>query len=110
MFVRFRRVESHLQIRLQVSIAESRRVNGKVRVEHIASLGSVGDPATIAERVEFWSRLHQRLAKLANRIDAEAQGKIIGAIHARIPIVTVDEQRSGNARGRRKTLDGPRGR
>lgn len=75
MFVRFRR-----------------RVDGKVRPEHIAALGSVGDPATVAERVAFWGQLHRRLDKLSNRIGADDQAKIIGAIHARIPMVTIDEQ------------------
>jgi hypothetical protein len=94
MFPRFRRVESHLQARVQVSIAESRRVDGKVRPEHIAALGAVGDPATIADRVAFWGQLHQRLDKLSNRISGDDQAKIIGAIHARIPMVTIDEQRA----------------
>ena len=39
-------------------------------------------------------RLHQRLAELANRIGAEEQGKILGSVHARIPMVTIDEQRA----------------
>jgi hypothetical protein len=94
MFARFRRVESHLQIRLQVSVAESHRVAGKVRVEHIASLGSVGEPATNAERVAFWGNLHRRLDALSNRIGEDDRAKIIGAIYARIPMVTVDEQRA----------------
>ena len=49
---------------------------------------------TTADRVAFWARLHQRLAKLANRIGAEEQGKILGSVHARIPMVTIDEQRA----------------
>ena len=68
MFARFRRVESHLQVQLQVSVAESRRVAGRVCVEHIVALGSVGEPATIAERVAFWGNLHRRLDALSNRI------------------------------------------
>jgi hypothetical protein len=94
MFARFRRVESHLQARLQVSVVESRRVDGRVRVEHIAALGSVGEPATIAERVAFWGNLHRRLDALSNRIGEDDRAKIIGAIYARIPMVTVDEQRA----------------
>jgi hypothetical protein len=94
MFARFRRVESHLQARLQVSIAESRRAAGRVRVEHIASLGSVGEPATTAERVAFWGNLHRRLDALSNRIGEDDRAKIIGAIYARIPMPTVDEQRA----------------
>jgi hypothetical protein len=90
MFVRFRQTPS----RLQMSVVEGRRVGGKVRHEQIASLGSILVPATIADRLAFWNRLHQRLAKLPNRIGAEEQGKIIGNVHARIPMVTIDEQRA----------------
>jgi hypothetical protein len=79
---------------LQVSIAQSRRVDGRVRVEYIAALGSVGEPATIAERVAFWGKLHRRLDALSNRIGEDDRAKIIGAIYARIPMVTVDEQRA----------------
>jgi hypothetical protein len=89
-FVRFRQTPS----RLQVSLVEERRVGGKVRHEHIASLGSILVPATIADRVAFWRLLHERLAKLSNRIGADEQGKILGAIHARIPMVTIDELRT----------------
>jgi hypothetical protein len=49
-------------------LVEGRRVCGKVRHEHIASLGSILVPATIADPVVFWRRLHERLAKLSNRI------------------------------------------
>src|ERR1700730_14477764 len=94
MFARFRRVESHLQVRLQVSIAESRRVAGRVRVEHIAALGSVGEPAAIAERVAFWGQIHRRLDALSNRIGEDDRAKILDAIHARIPMVTIDEIRT----------------
>jgi hypothetical protein len=94
MFARFRRVESHLQTRVQVSIVESRRVDGKVHPKHIGALGSVGDPTTIAERVAFWGQLHRRIAALSNRIGGDDQAKIIGSIHARIPMVTIDEQRA----------------
>jgi hypothetical protein len=51
-------------------------------------------PATIADPVVFWRRLHERLAKLSNRIGADEQGKILGAIHVRIPMVTIDELRT----------------
>ena len=54
--------------RLQLSLIETRRCDGKVRHEHIASLGS-----SVAERIAFWTRLHERLAKLANRVDAATQ-------------------------------------
>jgi hypothetical protein len=89
MFARFR--ESHK--RLQVSVVETRRISpARVRHEHVASLGSTELPLTVAGRIEFWRRLHERLARLSNRIDGTVQGKVLGAIHARIPMVTPDEQ------------------
>jgi integrase len=88
MFVRFRQA-GH---RLQASLIETRRVDGKVRHEHIASLGSIILPPSVVDRITFWNRLHERLAKLSNRIDAETHGKVLGAVHARVPMVTADEQ------------------
>jgi hypothetical protein len=88
MFARFRQAGS----RLQVSAVETHRVAGRVRHEHVASLGSIAVPQTARARLEFWAKLHQRLAKLSNRINGEAQGKLLGAIHGRIPMVTLDEQ------------------
>jgi hypothetical protein len=87
MFVRFRATTC----RLQVSLVETRRANGRVRHEHIASFGAVEVPLTIRGRAAFWQRLHERLAKLSNRIDATAQAKLLGEVHARIPMVTIDE-------------------
>ena len=84
MFARFR----PSPYRLQVSIVETRRVGGRVCHEHIASLGSIETPLTVANRVAFWQRVHERLAKLSNRIDPATQGKIRGDIHSRIPMVT----------------------
>jgi hypothetical protein len=90
MFTRFRQSRS----RLQVSLLETRRIEGKVRNEHVASLGSVEMPQTVEARLVFWQRLHERLARLSNRVDAARQGKILAGIHARIPMVTLDEQRA----------------
>jgi hypothetical protein len=89
MFVRFR--QGH---RLQVSLVETRRVDGKVRHEHVAGLGTIDVPPSVADRVEFWRRLHERLGQLSNRLDTAAQGKILGEIHARVPMVTVEELRA----------------
>jgi hypothetical protein len=47
---------------------------------------------TIAGRVAFWRELHPRLDKLANRIGGGLV-KILDAVHARIPMVTIDEIR-----------------
>jgi hypothetical protein len=49
-FVRFRRAK----YRLQASLVETRQVNGKVRHEHVASLGSIEIPQTIPVRLTFW--------------------------------------------------------
>lgn len=87
MFIRFRQTRD----RLQVSLVENRRTGGKVRHEHIASFGSIATPFSVEARLAFWARLHQRLAQLANRVDA---AKLLGSIHARVPMVTADEQRS----------------
>jgi hypothetical protein len=89
MFVRFRKTQS----RLQVSLVEASRADRKLRQDHIASLGSIPSPMTIADRVAFWGQLRPRLDKLANRI-GDQQFKVLDAIHARIPMVTIDEQRA----------------
>jgi hypothetical protein len=87
MFVRFRQAKH----RLQVTLAENRRMDGRVRQEHVASLGSVPVPPSLQDRLAFWQRLHERLSRLSNRVLADIQGKILGDIHARIPMVTLDE-------------------
>jgi hypothetical protein len=89
MFVRFRQTPH----RLQLSLVETRREGGKVRHEHIASLGAIITPLTVADRVAFWTSLHQRLDRLSNRLDGEGQAKILAAVHARVPMPTVDETR-----------------
>jgi hypothetical protein len=90
MFVRFRQGRQ----RLQVSLIETRRVGGKVRQERVASFGAVGVPPSVGDRVAFWHALHQKLPNLSNWLDAAAREKILGAVHARIPMVPPDELRS----------------
>src|ERR1700730_12162036 len=90
MFVRFRETE----YRLLVSLVETRRDGGRVRHEHIASLGSIETPPSVAARIEFWRRLHDRLGKLGNRVDPATQAKLLGDVHARVPMVTVEEQQA----------------
>jgi hypothetical protein len=88
MFARFRQTKR----RLQVSVVATSRVAGKVRHEHVASLGSIHLPSTVAGRCSFWARVHNRLGNLSNRIDAYDYGKIIHSICARVAIPTIDEQ------------------
>jgi hypothetical protein len=90
MFVRFRETP----YRLQVSLVETRRVDGKVRHQHVASLGSVPIDADISDRLTFWAALHQRLARLSNRISTDDHHKVLAAIHERVPMVMADEQRA----------------
>ena len=40
----------------------------------------------------FWAKLPGRLARLANRVGVDEHGKIYGALHDRIPMVTPEEQ------------------
>jgi hypothetical protein len=87
MFVRFRQTPR----RLQLCLVETRCQRGKVRHEHIASLGAIVTPLTVDGRVGFWTNLHQRLDRLSNRLDGEIQTKIVGDVHARVPMPTVDE-------------------
>jgi hypothetical protein len=89
MFVRFRQSRR----RLQCSLIETRRVDGKVRHEHVAGLGAVPIEPSIVDRVAFWAALHQRLGKLSNRFSHETHGKLIGQVHARLLMPTADEQR-----------------
>src|SRR5215210_5141444 len=105
MFVRFRQAGS----RLQVSLVATSREGGRVKHEHVAGLGTIETEPSIEARLAFWSHLHARLAKLSNRLSAEEQAKILGAIHARVPMVTPDEA-AGTAtvqcRGGREVLQG----
>ena len=89
-YVRFRYAGN----RLQVSLIEAHQVESKVHQEHLASLGSIPVPPSVADRVAFWSQLHERLAKLSNRYGAELHGKVLGEVHAEVPMPTADEQRA----------------
>jgi hypothetical protein len=70
------------------------RVAGKMHNEHIASLGSVDADVSVRERLAFWAKLPERLARLGNRVGPDEHAKIYGALHARIPMVTPDDQRA----------------
>jgi hypothetical protein len=47
-----------------------------------------------ADRIAFWTKLHQRLDALSNRVDAAQRGDVLTAIHARIPMPTLDDQQA----------------
>ena len=46
------------------------------------------------DRLAFWTKLHQRLDALGNRVDAAQRGAILSAIHARIPMPTMDDHQA----------------
>jgi len=96
MLVRFRQTAAGLQC----SLVETRRIDGAVRYEQVASLGSVPASPSVSDRIAFWRRVYETLAELASRIDADTQGKIISAVHSRVPIVTPNEQRAPRVRSR----------
>jgi hypothetical protein len=88
MFVRFRETPYGLQ----VSLIQTRREGGKVRHQHIAGLGAITIPASAPDRIAFWRGLHDRLSALSNCI-VDEQSKLLGAVHERIPMPTLDELR-----------------
>jgi hypothetical protein len=101
MFVRIRQSGQ----RLQASLVETRRIGGKVLNGHVAGLGSIAVALTPADRIVFWTKLHQRLAALANRLDGGARGKVLAAIHARIPMPTLDDQRAVQLQNAKQDAD-----
>jgi hypothetical protein len=85
-FVRFRRKGK----RLVVDLVETRRVDGKVKSDHVARLGSIAlpEPFPTAERVRFWRGLKARwrdlVDRLGNRVSADDRRRALRAIAARI--------------------------
>jgi hypothetical protein len=86
MFVRFRRKGK----RLVVDLVETRRVDGKVKSDHVARLGSITlpEPFPLTERVRFWRGLKTRwrdlIDRLGNRVSADDRRNALKAITARI--------------------------
>ena len=56
--------------------------------------GSIPLSPSAADRIAFWTKLHQRLDALSNRVDAAQRGAILTAIHARNPMPTLDDQQA----------------
>jgi hypothetical protein len=65
-----------------------------VQSEYLGGLGSVDAAVSVRERLAFWAKLPERLARLSNRVGPDEHGKIYDALHARIPMVTPEEQRT----------------
>ena len=73
---------------------QTRRAAGKTRNEPVASLGSVDAEVSVGERLAFWAKLPERLARLGNRVGPDDQARVSDALNARIPMVTPDERRT----------------
>jgi hypothetical protein len=80
----------HKRQRLEVSIVETRREDGKVRHKHIASLGTLWSDSP-ADRESFWIECEARLTRLANRLGPDLD-RLRQAIAERIPPVTDAER------------------
>jgi hypothetical protein len=85
--------------RLQISLVHSHRVDGRVQEDHVAALGSVPVPMTVADRIEFWDQAHDRLARLANRLGTDGYAKIAKELRAKVPPVTEAERRKAERSG-----------
>jgi hypothetical protein len=81
--------------RLQISVVHSRRTGGKVRQQHIASLGSVSPDMTAQDRLTFWQQVQGRLTRLGNRLDKATKAKLLDELRAKIPVPTEGEREAG---------------
>ena len=102
MFVRWRRRNSkHKGTTLVAELAESRRVNGKPRLQYIATLGSVSEDAITEEYgdeiLAFWRRVDGRLERLDNRTTPEDKAAILEALEKRVPRVTENQLKQQTA-------------
>ena len=68
--------------RLQISLVDTQRADGKVRQEHVASLA-------------FWTQVHPRLSRLDNRLSPEMRARVMGELHAVVPMVSIDAAIAG---------------
>jgi hypothetical protein len=79
MFVRFRSTPHVRPLpldprRLQVSVVETRWSGGRVRHEHVASLGSVPREPSVPERIAFWHCTNASAASPTASISRPAGG------------------------------------
>jgi hypothetical protein len=74
-------------------LAESKRVDGKPRQQHIAYLGGINDSALElpAHRGYFWQEVTQQLDQLSNRVLKDDRTRIEEAIAEKVPRLTRQE-------------------
>ena len=51
------------------SVVETRRINGKVLQKHVASFGYAPLPLMVPDRIQFWTRMHERLGLHAGALE-----------------------------------------
>jgi hypothetical protein len=91
--------------RLQISLIDTRRVEGKVRQQHVASLGSIPPGMTVQDRVKFWTQLHPRLSRLDNRLGPAERARIMGELYAVVPMVPINDAIAGKVDVARRNMD-----
>jgi hypothetical protein len=71
-------------------LAESTRIHGRPRQQHIAYLGGITNSAIeiVAQRALFWQEVGQRLDNLANRTSNKDRMRIEEAIAKKVPRLT----------------------
>lgn len=83
-------------VRWTAILAESKRVDGKPRQQHVAYLGSITESAMqiMAQRCFFWEDVWGKLDWLGNRITAVDRERIETAIATKVPCPTPDEYKN----------------
>jgi hypothetical protein len=92
MFIRWQRRyrEKDGNNRWTAILAESRRVNGKPRQHHIATLGSITLPIAyrpvgdVDDRCAFWERASARLDRLGNQVSAADREHVEASLEDRV--------------------------
>jgi hypothetical protein len=108
MFVRFRQRKN----RLYVNLAQSRRIDGKVRQEYVATLGAIPLPADSMSDADRCVSTRARQALWAALVDcirdlhAVEQDKLVSAVSARIPFPTEYENGAAELYEARESIKG----
>jgi len=91
MFVRFRNTNRSLI----ASLCATRRIEGEVKHEHIATLAGFKDwtpGAPAHDRAQFWKEVHRGLSTASDKLDDENLGQIVADIHTLVPLPSLADQ------------------
>jgi hypothetical protein len=89
----------------QAVLVESKRVDGKPRQQHVASIVGFSESQTKIDmqRCYIWKTVDERLKRLSNRITQADRERIEAAVAARVPRPTPEEEKEA-ARGKARDL------